>query len=85
VLGQGWTTGHQNRRPVPKKDACSNSCHQSDRSANSNTAGTCHPIKASAAASQQIAGLEIKRASHFTQSHRRIGATMLRVIHPGRP
>jgi hypothetical protein len=23
VLGHGWTTGHQNRRPVPKKVACS--------------------------------------------------------------
>jgi hypothetical protein len=52
-FGQGWITGHQKRSPVAKKHAYSISCHRLDRMLNSNAAGTCHPIRAMAAASQQ--------------------------------
>jgi|HubBroStandDraft_6_1064221.scaffolds.fasta_scaffold104980_3 hypothetical protein len=55
-LGKGSTTGHQNRSDVAKKHACSTSCQESERSANSNAAGICHPISAAVAATQQNAG-----------------------------
>src|ERR1700722_16231407 len=71
VLGQGWTTGHQNRKPVPKKHACSNSCNQFHLNASANTEGTCHPIKAKVAASQQMAGWVARRPNLFTKPKRR--------------
>src|ERR1700752_813252 len=52
ALGQGRTAGHQNRRPVARKDACSTRCHD-DCIPTVNSAGTCHPIKAAQAAIQQ--------------------------------
>ena len=47
-LGGHLTTGAQNKTPVTKKLAAWTSCHQRDRTPSSNTAGTCHPIKATA-------------------------------------
>jgi len=56
TLGKGWITGHQNISEVAKKQACSISCQESERSASSNAAGICHAIRATVAASQQTAG-----------------------------
>src|ERR1700722_6290238 len=75
VLGQGWTTGHQNIRPAPKKEACSNLCSQSSRDVTSNTAGICHPINASEATSKQIAGLETMWPNLLVKGNRRKGLT----------
>ena len=56
TLGQGCTTGHQNRIEVAKKHTCSTSCQKSERRANSKAVGECHPIKVTVAASQQNTG-----------------------------
>jgi hypothetical protein len=85
ILGHGCTTGHQNRSPAPKNDACSNSCHERERRARSNTSGICHTIKTTAVASQHIAGFVMKCPSRFTQLHRKDGAMRLWVIHLGNP
>src|SRR2546427_1520563 len=50
------TTGSQNKTPVAKKLAAWTSCHQRERTPSSNTAGTCHPIRAATGASQQTTG-----------------------------
>src|SRR5260370_9451525 len=51
-LGQGWTTGHQNRTPAARKHPCSTSCHGPDRIPSSNTPGMSHPITPSDPATQ---------------------------------
>src|SRR6267378_523590 len=56
TFGQGCITDHQKRSPAPKKHAYSTSCHRLDRMPSSNGAGTCHPIRTIAAASQQKIG-----------------------------
>jgi hypothetical protein len=84
-LGKGSTTGHQNRSDVAKKHACSTSCQGSDRSANSNAAGICHPISAAVAAAQQNAGWVRKLATHCNGVQESTGPTMLWTIHLGNP
>src|SRR5260370_25163438 len=66
TLGRGWITGHQNISEVAKKQACSTSCQESERSASSNEAGMGHAIKATEAAIQQTAGSGKKRPRHLT-------------------
>src|SRR5213075_1829248 len=39
TIGQGWTTGHQKRRPVVRNEACSMPCHVPDRRLSMKTAG----------------------------------------------
>src|SRR5271156_1718177 len=85
VLGQGWTTGHQNSRPAHKKETCSNLCSQSHRNASSNTAGICHPIKASVRTSQQIVGLKTMRPNLLVRGDRRNGLTTPRASDCGSP
>src|SRR5216684_6501638 len=85
VLGQGWTTGHQNIRPAPIKEACSSLCNQSHRNASSNSEGTCHPTNARVATTQQIAGFEISGPNRLTKGNRRNGLTTLRAIDCGSP
>jgi len=82
-LGNGWIAGHQNKSVVVRKQMCSTSCQASERKANSKAAGTCHPIRAMVAASQQIARLVRKCPSHFAGAERRTGPTAWRTVHYG--
>src|SRR5215469_12852046 len=52
-----WTTGHQKRRPVAKKDRCSKRCQPTDCIPSAKKVGMCHPTKAAQAASQASLGL----------------------------
>src|SRR5215469_2987375 len=63
-------TGHQNRRPVVKKETCSTKCHVEDCMPSRNTPGTCHTTKAAAAASQQKTGCPSPFARLFGNGHR---------------
>src|ERR1700730_789109 len=67
TFGEGWITGHQKRRPVPKNDAYSNRCQASECMANSNAAGMCHPMSASTATNQQKIGFRNRRPSCWTK------------------
>ena len=44
--GYGWTTGHQKRMEVERKQKCSTSCQASERSASSKAEGTCQAMRA---------------------------------------
>src|SRR5262249_43870639 len=55
-LGQGWSTGHQNRRAVATKHRCSTSCQPGVRRASSYKAGTCHAVLVTANASEAVHG-----------------------------
>ena len=68
---------------VPKKQACSILCHESDRSASSNVAGICHASRTAEAAIQQTAGSVRTRPSHCAGGQRKSGPTALRIIHLG--
>src|SRR6201997_4229022 len=54
---EGCRTGHQKRRPVARKDRCSNRCQPTDCIPSAKNVGMCHPTKAAQAASQANSGL----------------------------
>src|ERR1700730_14715163 len=76
TLGQGCTTGHQNRNPAQRNEACSTTCHVSDCSASVNAAGTCHPTHVVAPAIQQTAGCASARKIRCLASQRNNGPKM---------
>src|SRR5271170_3505017 len=73
TLGQGCTTGHQNRIEVAKKHACSISWQKSECSANSKAVGECHAIRVTVAASQQKTGWVRTCPNLCSGGQRRIG------------
>src|SRR5579862_8644151 len=85
MLGHGCTTGHQNRSEVVKKDACSTSCQNSERSANSKAGGECHAIRVTAAASQQKTGCVRTCPNHCTGCQRKSGPKTARTKLWGNP
>src|SRR5882724_388439 len=56
TVGHGWMTGHQNKSPAAKKEACCPSCHESDCKPRAKTAGICHTITVTVAANQEKTG-----------------------------
>src|SRR5215510_12268862 len=65
-LGQGCTTGHQKRSPVPRKKTCCTSCQNSDCNAISYKLGTCQATVLTVNATKHTVGWVRKRPSRWS-------------------
>src|SRR5580658_10611876 len=72
-LGQGWTTGHQNRMPAAKKHVYSTSCQRADLMPTSKSAGVCHASTVATPANQQNSGCVTRRPNVCTGGKRNNG------------
>ncbi len=84
-LGQGCTTGHQNKSEAERKTACSTSCHRSLRNASSYKAGKCQSQVAATKATQPVTGCVSTWKPRRTPWDARKGPIHSRRIAGGRP
>src|SRR5215469_3835349 len=79
------TTGHQKRRPVARKDRCSNRCQPTDCVPSAKKVGMCHPTKAAQAASQANLGLPKAFTHHVSARDCHIGRSFSSTNRRGKP
>lgn len=70
AVGQGWITGHQNRRPAPRNVICSTVCKISKWTQSVNSTGRCHATRVNVETIKHRAGVVTVRVTWCTSGCR---------------